>query len=87
MSQNRRAGWILGDVKTDGDLLHALTHGDPSALTALIERHGRLVVSGARAILRDHHAAEDVTQAVFLVLARKAHRLRRRATIGPGSTG
>jgi RNA polymerase sigma factor (sigma-70 family) len=51
------------------------------AFSALIGRHGPMVYNLCRRILRDAHAAEDVFQATFLVLADRASAIRRRASL------
>src|SRR5258708_1782899 len=69
---------------TDGHLLERFAaQGDESALATLIERHGPMVLSVGRRVLRDWHEAEDVFQATFLVLARRAGRLNRRGSVAP----
>jgi RNA polymerase sigma factor (sigma-70 family) len=67
----------------DGELLGRYTSGAaPEAFAELVRRHVDFVYSTARSALHDRHLAEDVTQAVFLLLVRKADSLRDRRNLG-----
>jgi len=59
--------------KTDGELLSAYARdASESSFDELVERHAAKVFAAALRVLGDRHAAEDVSQATFLLLARKA---------------
>src|SRR5262245_674726 len=67
---------------TDPDLLAAfLDRRDEAAFAALCERHGPLVRSACRTILKDDAAADDAFQATFVALYRKAAALRRHPSL------
>jgi RNA polymerase sigma factor (sigma-70 family) len=66
----------------DGELLERfLSERDEAAFTALVERHGPMVLGTCRAVLRDTNAAEDAFQATFLVLVCKARSIRGRGAL------
>ena len=64
--------------KTDSQLLSAfIVQRDQDAFSALVKRHGPLVLSVCRRILNHAQDAEDAFQATFLVLARHAGSIRK----------
>src|SRR5581483_191200 len=66
----------------DADLLaRYLGRRDDAAFAALVRRHGPMVLNECRRLLGDAHGAEDVFQATFLVLARRAGAIRRPAAL------
>src|SRR5438552_10043016 len=58
---------------SDRELLRRFTgQGDEGAFATLVQRHGLMVLRISQRILHHTHDAEDVFQATFMVLARKA---------------
>lgn len=78
-------GTVAG--RTDGQLLErfALGPGEAAdlAFSALVDRHGAMVLRTCRAVLRDEHAAEDAFQETFATLARRGRSLWVRESVGP----
>src|SRR5262249_13190722 len=67
---------------TDHDLLRRFARQrDEDALTALVRRHGSMVMGVGLRLLHHRQDAEDVCQATFLVLARKAGKIRWRESV------
>src|SRR3954451_1120185 len=61
----------------DFELLSKYAHqGSQPAFCELVRRYVDLVYSSAARQVGDPHAAEDVTQAVFIVLTQKARQIR-----------
>jgi RNA polymerase sigma factor (sigma-70 family) len=68
--------------QTDAELLQAYAHRHSEAAFALlVRRHIDFVYSAARRMVCDPHLAEDVTQGVFVALARNAIQLSERSTL------
>jgi RNA polymerase sigma factor (sigma-70 family) len=68
---------------TDAGLIEDfVSRRDEDAFSALMERHGPMVLHVCRQLLRDAHDAEDAFQATFLVLVRKAGSIRERELLG-----
>jgi RNA polymerase sigma factor (sigma-70 family) len=53
------------------------------AFETLVRRHGPMVLSLCRGVLRDEQAADDAFQATFLVLSRRASNIRDHDRLGP----
>src|SRR3954452_7172632 len=73
----RGLGGNAVDDLPDGELLRrfvAVT--DEAAFAEIVRRHGPMILGLCRRLLGDVHLAEDVLQATFLVLARKAGSIR-----------
>ena len=67
-----------GGVLTDGELLARFNATrDDASFAALVRRHGPMVLSVCRRMLRHDQDAEDCFQATFMVLARKAATVKR----------
>jgi RNA polymerase sigma factor (sigma-70 family) len=73
---------LAASASSDEQLLaDFLARRSDEAFAALLGRHGPMVLNVCRRILHDAHAAEDVFQATFLVLADRAGAIHRRASL------
>jgi len=80
--QHVRAALTERKPGSDAELLDRfIVHGDEKAFAALMQRHAPLVLGVCRRVLRHNQDAEDVFQATFLVLARRAGAIRRRTSL------
>jgi RNA polymerase sigma factor (sigma-70 family) len=79
----RRLGVPPGPDPTPDALLldRFIRQRDEAAFTALVARHGPMVLRVCQRIVGDRHAAEDAFQATFLILARRARTIRRPAAL------
>ena len=66
---------VVGHL-SDSQLLQSFRTGrdeaGQAAFSAIVERHGPMVLSVCRQVLRNSHDADDAFQATFLVMARRA---------------
>jgi RNA polymerase sigma factor (sigma-70 family) len=77
-------GTRLAGELSDRELVQRVAdQRDEEAFAALVRRHGATVLGVCRRVLGHEQDAEDVFQAVFLVLSRKAGALRRKEAVGP----
>ena len=71
----------------DGQLLTCFLTRDGTeadeAFRILVERHGPMVLGVCRGILGPREDVDDVFQATFLILIRKAASIRKREAVGP----
>jgi RNA polymerase sigma factor (sigma-70 family) len=66
----------------DGELLeHFRARQSEAAFTLLVQRHGPMVLAVARRVLGREQDAEDVYQATFLLLARRAAAIRKQGSV------
>jgi len=71
---------------SDGQLLERYLAGNEpavseAAFSALVDRHGAMVLGVCQRVLHNPHDAHDAFQATFLVLVRKAGSIRRRESV------
>jgi RNA polymerase sigma factor (sigma-70 family) len=68
---------------SDARLLERFVTGrEESAFAALVARHGAMVLNTCQAVLQDPNAADDVFQATFVLLFRKAGSIRECDALG-----
>jgi DNA-directed RNA polymerase specialized sigma24 family protein len=60
-----------------------VAENDPEALRAIVERHGSLVLSVCRGVLREPADVEDAFQKTFVLLARHAATIEGRESLAP----
>src|SRR5579872_738247 len=73
---------LAASASSDEQLLaEFLARRSDEAFAAILGRHGPMVLNVCRRVLHDDHAAEDIFQATFLVLADRAAAIHRRASL------
>jgi len=81
---NHLAGPCAAAELSDRDLLERFANcREEAAFAALVRRHGPLVLHVCRRLLRQEQDAEDVFQAAFFVLAKKAKSVRWHGSVAP----
>jgi RNA polymerase sigma factor (sigma-70 family) len=84
MNHLRRSA-LQGATETVGDdelLKRFVAERDPLAFELLLRRHGPMVLGVCQRVIGNSHDAEDAFQATFLVLVRKAARIRPPRAVG-----
>src|SRR5437868_6412641 len=75
--------YVTAPRPTDADLLaRFVATRDDDAFAELVRRHGPAILAVCRRITGNRHDADDAFQVTFLVLARKADRVRPASTLG-----
>jgi RNA polymerase sigma factor (sigma-70 family) len=84
LSRLRRAiQGYAADGRSDEELLaRFIAAREEAAFTALVRRHGPMVLGVCQRVLHNRQDAEDAFQATFVVLARRAPSLREPARLG-----
>lgn len=82
LQQIRRVVRDRAGALPDADLLERfLSHRDSAAFEVLLWRHGPMVLSLCRRLLRHDHDAEDAFQATFLILVRQAASISKKESL------
>src|ERR1700677_3052385 len=75
-------GGVISGLPDHRLLERFIQERDEAAFEVLVARHGPMVLSVCRGILRDPSDVEDAFQATFLVLVKKAATIRGRQALG-----
>jgi RNA polymerase sigma factor (sigma-70 family) len=57
------------------------TNREETAFTLLVQRHGPMILGLCHRLIQDHHLAEDIFQATFLVLIRRRESIQKRSSL------
>ncbi len=80
---SRLFGGGIATGLSDAQLLDRfLAEGDAASFEVLVARHGPMVLSVCRGVLRDPNDAEDAFQATFVILVKKAGTIRGGQALG-----